>query len=252
MLVLEIFVGSWYNSQKCIDTYLRFVKWVFSPSIVLQTHALSYMTLELASTDTPCQCTDLQGSMLFFPLSFTCCQGGQHEHNVSLFLCRPLSHALSVTGHRRRLRWVGLARPEPCTCWNKWPNSRGHVDIIFSLAQDLLTGFSHGFIFERKNEEELRKVWGSFTQQPAFYWTTVWRELRKTHLNLCVLYCQVKVGTFGFQHYEYKGNLNFCSLLWNRYLWLLLLVLLLLVWSVLPPWLALSKRSVSHQTLQSE
>lgn len=91
-------------------------------SIVLQTPALSCRSLELASTDTPCQCTDLQGSALIFFLSFTCCQGGQHEHNVSLFLCRPLSHALSVMG-RVGLSWaVHVSGRMTKQSWARWHN----------------------------------------------------------------------------------------------------------------------------------
>lgn len=47
-------------------------------------------------------------------------------HNVSLFFCRPLSHAFCVTGwqagRRSRFRWSGLAQDElwGTSCQDKW------------------------------------------------------------------------------------------------------------------------------------
>lgn len=97
------------------------------------------MSLALNSTDTPSQCTDLQGSTPPPPPLLHCCQGGQHEHNVSLFLCRPLSHAWSVTGRPRRLRWgpTGSSAGATRVCRDK-PNGRGleicwHVVAVFQF-----------------------------------------------------------------------------------------------------------------------
>lgn len=155
----------------------------------------------------------LAGLHTFFSLSFTCCQGGQHEHNVSLFLCRPLSHALSVTGHQRRLRWGRIGSPWALRLswqmskrsWARWHN----LLVGLRSADKLWPCFSPKNIsegeqneFKRFEEVSPNKTLPTRQQDDGLLGRT---PQNKSFVILCVCW-QIKAGTSDFSIVNTRGT----------------------------------------------
>lgn len=111
-------------------------------------------------------------------------------HNVSLFFCRPLSHAFSVTGWQSQDSDGPRLAPDELRvtfCRDKWIeqcilNSSlakiwRHDKLPGSFCPPAWVPFSKQHVKERR---ELKSVWGRLTKRPVF-WTTMGDALFVDH-----------------------------------------------------------------------